>query len=149
MQVFGNISNDLVRREGRESGNPFFTFRLAENHGEGDKRTTTWYEVVAFLDELDADLLSKGMFVKVTGRVEAEAFTRRDNSPGAALKLVTGSVVVVPKKQSGAGAPASAAPAAAPRAQAPASAPAAASRMSPAEAAAAAGFDDMSDDIPF
>lgn len=93
MQVYGNIATPLEARQGRESGKQFYTFRLAENQGRDEAtRTTTWYEVTAFISELDADLLNKGQFVKVTGRVEAEAFTRRDGTPGAALKLVTGSI---------------------------------------------------------
>jgi len=157
MQVFGNIATDLTRRTGKESGKTFYTFRLAENNGEGANATTTWYEVVGFLDELDADLLAMGQFVKVTGRIEAEAYSKRDGSPGASLKLVTGSVVYVPKKEpSPQGAQQGAAPTPA-RAATPARAPAAppvaaqpaARQPSPAERAAAQGFDDMDDDIPF
>lgn len=92
MQVYGNIATPLESRQGRESGKQFYTFRLAENQGRDENRTTTWYEVTAFITELEADLLNKGQFVKVTGRVEAEAFSKRDGTPGAALKLVTGSI---------------------------------------------------------
>lgn len=91
MQVYGNIATPLELRKGKTKD--FYTFRLAENQGRDENRTTTWYEATAFLSELDADLLSKGQFVKVTGRVEAQAFLKRDGTPGAALKIVTSSVV--------------------------------------------------------
>lgn len=90
MQVYGNIATPLEARQGNQKS--FYTFRLAENQGKDENRTTTWYEVTAFISELDADLLSKGQFVKVTGRVEAQAFAKRDGTPGAALKIVTGSI---------------------------------------------------------
>jgi len=92
MQVYGNIATPLESRTGRDSGKPFYTFRFAENQGKDNNRTTTWYEVTFFGSELDADLLSKGQFVKITGRVEAEAFLKRDGTPGSALKLVTASI---------------------------------------------------------
>lgn len=90
MQVYGNIGSPLEPRKG--AAKEFFTFRLAENNGKDENKTTTWYEVTAFISELDADLLSKGQFVKITGRVEAQAYAKRDGSPGASLKLVTGSI---------------------------------------------------------
>jgi single-stranded DNA-binding protein len=94
MQVYGNIATPVEQRKGVQTQKEFYTFRLAENQGkeENNTRTTTWYEVTAFISELEADLLSKGQFVKITGRLEAQAFAKRDGSPGAALKLVTGSI---------------------------------------------------------
>lgn len=101
MQVYANIGSPVERRTPKEKpdGKPFFTFRAAENQGRDDNRTTTWYDVTAFIDELDADLLTQGMRVKITGRVEAQAFTKRDGTTGAALKLVTGSIEVPPPRQ--------------------------------------------------
>lgn len=93
MQVFGNIATELeLVPPKHEGGKPFYACRLAENQGKGDHRKTTWYNVVAFIDEMDADLLSKGQFVKITGRLEVEAFMKKDGTPGASLKIITSSI---------------------------------------------------------
>lgn len=97
MQVIGNIATPVEKKTGK-SGKEFYTFRLAENHGKEENRTTTWYDVSAFISELDADLLSKGQFVKVSARVEAEAYAKRDGSPGASLKLLAFQIEPVERK---------------------------------------------------
>lgn len=153
MQVYGNIGSEVTPRKGRDSGKEFWTFRLAENQGKDENRTTTWYEIAFFGSQVDADLLQKGQFVKVTGRLDASVYPKRDGTHGASLRVTTGSVEVVPKREGGdAGdnsAPArAAAPAAAPRAAAPAAAPASAPATGPAERPASS-FDDFDDDIPF
>lgn len=99
MQVFGNIATPLEKITSK-GGKEFYTFRLAENQGkeEDGTRTTTWYSVSAFINELDADLLAKGQFVKVTGRLVVEAFMRKDNTPGASATILAFKVEPVEKK---------------------------------------------------
>ena len=71
---------------------------MAENQGKDDNRATTWYDVSAFISELDADLLAKGQFVKVTGRLEIQAFVKRDSTPGASATLLASSIEPVERK---------------------------------------------------
>ena len=94
MQVFGNIATPVEKKIAK-SGEPYYKFRLAENHGKDEHRTTMWYEVTAFIGELDADMLSKGQFVKISGRLEVEAFKRRNGEPGAAANILTNKVEAV------------------------------------------------------
>ena len=98
MQVYGNIATPIEKRTGKTSGKEYFTFRLAENQGKDDNRATTWYDVSAFISELDADLLAKGQFVKVTGRLEIQAFVKRDSTPGASATLLASSIEPVERK---------------------------------------------------
>ena len=98
MQVFGNIATALEERTSSKTQKKFYTFRLAENQGKDDNRTTTWYDVTAFISELDADLLAKGQFVKVSGRLEARPFTKNNGEPGASLTIVTGKIEPVERK---------------------------------------------------
>jgi single-strand DNA-binding protein len=136
MIVFGNIATPIEKRTAK-SGKDYFTFRLAENNGKDENRSTTWYDVSAFISELDADLLSKGQFIKLTGRLDIQAFSRKDGTPGASATVLAFNVETVQRKQPEGGAPQSLAPRAPrPSAQAPAPRP-------------ASGFDDMDDDIPF
>jgi single-stranded DNA-binding protein len=91
MQVFGNIAGPVEKKTSK-NGKDYFRFRLAENQGKDENKTTQWYDVNAFIEELDGDLLSKGMFVKVTGRLVVEAFLKRDGTPGAALTVLSNAV---------------------------------------------------------
>jgi hypothetical protein len=98
MQVFGNIATAPERKVGK-GDRAYYVFRLAENQGKAEQRTTTWYDVVAFIDDLEADMLNVRDFVKVTARLEIEAFSRRDGTPGASAKLLAFSVEPVTRKE--------------------------------------------------
>lgn len=97
MQVYGNIATPVEKRVSK-SGKEFYVFRMAENHGKEEDRTTTWYDVSAFISELDADLLSKGQFVKVSGKLTLNAYLKRNGEPGASLSLLTSSIEAVERK---------------------------------------------------
>ena len=97
MQVIGNIATPVEKKVSK-AGKDFFVFRFAENHGKDENKITTWYEVSAFISELDADLLSKGQFVKVTGRLDVKAFMRKDGTPGAAATLLVYAIEPVERK---------------------------------------------------
>lgn len=91
MQVKAIIATPLeLKKTGQ--GKPFYAFRLAENHGKGDKKKTCWYDVAAFVDEMTADLLGKGMLVEVQGRLEVNPWLRGDGSAAADLRLIAFSV---------------------------------------------------------
>lgn len=97
MQVYGNIATPLEKKTAK-SGKEYYTLRLAENYGKEEQRTTTWYVVHAFISELDADLLSKGQFVKVTGRLTIEAFMKNNGEPGASAVILASSIEPVERK---------------------------------------------------
>lgn len=144
MQVYGNIATDPVRRVG-PSQKPFYTFRLLENHGTRENpKPPTAYSVAYFCDDMDGQMLQKGMRLKVTGRVEPTTYTGADQTTKLDLRLTTNLVDIQERREGQAPAPAgAAAPApAAPR-------PAQGAAENPASSRAVAGFDDMDDDIPF
>lgn len=88
MEAFGNIGTEIKKIDGKPGKKPFFAFRVGENHGKEPNRTTTWYDVTAFISELEADMLSKGMFVKIIGRLEVKPYSRNDGSPAAELRCL-------------------------------------------------------------
>jgi single-stranded DNA-binding protein len=99
MEIIGNIATPVERRVAA-SGKEFFTFRLAENRGsaENNTRQTNFYDVKAFISELDADMLSKGQFVRVAGWLEARIFSRNDGTPGIGLSILTSNISPQEKK---------------------------------------------------
>ncbi|MDO8417775.1 MAG: single-stranded DNA-binding protein [Agitococcus sp.] len=98
MQAFGNIATAIEKRTAKVGGKEFYTFRMAENIGKDENRTTTWYSVTAFISELDADMLAKGQFVKLSGRLEVDAFMKKDNTPGAELRCLAFKVEPIERK---------------------------------------------------
>ena len=87
MQVLGNIGS-TVEKKTTQAGKDYVRFRLAENFGKEEDRTTVWYDVMAFIDDLSADLLGKGMFVEVRGRLKAEAYNKKDGGLGVGLTIM-------------------------------------------------------------
>ena len=101
MIVYGNIATALEQRNSRDN-KTYYTFRLAENQGRDEHRTTTWYDCVAFISELDADMLNKGMLVKVTGTLKGEPYKKRDSEElGVSLRITSGSVVPYQPRRTG------------------------------------------------
>ena len=96
ISVTGRIATPLDTKYPKKSDDskPYFVFRLADNSGQkdSDPKQIVWYSVLAFIPELDADLLSKGMLVKVTGKLEAKAYLDKDNNPQVSLTLISSSV---------------------------------------------------------
>lgn len=153
MQVYGNIASPIEKRTSR-AGKEFYTFRLAENWGKRDdpNRTTMWYDVSAFISELDADMLAKGQYIKVTGRLSIQTFTKRNGEFGAAAVLLTSNIEPVERKRTeGADHDDSSTQNHSNEQAAPRPAREAQSAPQPRAAAAAghSGFDDLDDDIPF
>lgn len=93
--IKGNIGSDIKCIPGQAKD--FYSFTLAESNGEN--RAPTWYEVTAFIDETDADMLSKGEWVEITGRLEAHAYAKKDGTPAASLRLITGKVKILERNK--------------------------------------------------
>lgn len=115
MQVIGNIGTPLekaISKNGRE----YFKFRLAENHNPKPRPETagqdvsggapvapkvdpTWFFVNAFIPEQVADMLGKGAFVTVTGRLEASPYINKENQPAVRLTILAGKVEPIERKR--------------------------------------------------
>lgn len=91
--IKGNIGSEPKRIDGKDK--VFYSFNMAESNGPG--REPTWMEVTAFIPETQGDMLTKGAWIEVTGRVEAVPFLRKDGTPGASIKVTTGKVTVLEK----------------------------------------------------
>ena len=86
MKVIGNIGNDVEKKTSK-GGKTFFRFTLAENFNKGEQKETVWYEVNAFIPELDGDLLTKGLLVEVSGKLEGKSYSRADGTIAVALNI--------------------------------------------------------------
>ncbi|MDE3105443.1 MAG: single-stranded DNA-binding protein [Acidobacteriota bacterium] len=85
MQVFGNVATDAARKESKTSGKAYWEFRLAESQRGIDKEPT-WYTVRVMKDA--APGLSKGDFVKVTGKLKTDFYLSREGKPTGTLLIL-------------------------------------------------------------
>ncbi|OZB75800.1 MAG: single-strand-binding protein/primosomal replication protein n [Thiomonas sp. 14-64-326] len=85
MQVFGNMATDAARKESKATGKGYFEFRLAESQ-RGIDKDPTWYTVRVMKDA--APGLSKGDFVKVTGKLKTDFYLSREGKPTGTLLIL-------------------------------------------------------------
>ncbi|MBC8740397.1 hypothetical protein F6X40_27450 [Paraburkholderia sp. UCT31] len=65
--VRGNLLADAEFKQARNGGRPYARFTLLEHTGRGQFRTTTAYEVTAFIKEEKVAPLKKGAYVETFG----------------------------------------------------------------------------------
>jgi single-stranded DNA-binding protein len=99
MLVKANIGTPVEKKTSK-AGKPYAQFRAAENHGKDENKTTTWYTVMAFIDEDQQDMLGKGDYVEIEGRLLSEAYLKKDNS-GMGVALTIMAYRVGPAQRSG------------------------------------------------
>lgn len=86
MQVFGNVATPPEKVIAKSTGRAMVRFRLAESHRGLDGQEPTWYSVLV---SKSVDLgLSKGDFVKVTGRLKVDSYVGKDGKPASGLVLL-------------------------------------------------------------
>ncbi|MEM5299084.1 single-strand-binding protein/primosomal replication protein n [Burkholderia sp. JPY481] len=85
MQAFGNVATEPVRKEAKASGKGYWEFRMCESQ-RGTDDSPTWYSVRVMRD---VDLqLSKGDFVKVTGKLKTDFYLSREGKPTGTLLII-------------------------------------------------------------
>lgn len=128
------------------SGEPVATLSLAYNWGKKDnnsKQATTWIEAALWgkRAESSTQYLTKGLQIfAVLSDLRIEQFNKADGTPGVKLAARVDTFDFIPgQRDANEGA----------RQPEPRQAPAPQRQAAPAAKAAAGGFDDMDDDIPF
>jgi len=98
MQVFANIGSTPIRKESKSSGKGYWEFRIAEAQKNDKGLEATWYSVRVMRD-LDPKL-SKGDFVKVTGKLKADFYLSREGKPTGALLIIAFEATKIAKPSS-------------------------------------------------
>jgi len=92
MQAFGNVATDPVLKISKKSAKPYWEYRLCENTGQGQGAArvqvheSTWYTVRLFVESNPG--LSRGDFIKATGRLKADSYLNRDGKPATGLLIL-------------------------------------------------------------
>lgn len=85
MQVYANLASEVIRRESKTTGKGYYECRVAESQ-RGPDRQPTWYSVRIMKDEDPG--LSKGDFVKITGKLKADFYLSREGKPTGTLLIL-------------------------------------------------------------
>ena len=84
----GRVGADAELRR-MQNGEPVLEFRVANDIGFGEKRTTQWVSCSLWgkRGEAVANYVKKGDRITVSGSVKLEEFQKRDGTPGAKLAV--------------------------------------------------------------
>lgn len=84
----GRVGADAELRS-TQGGQKNLSFRVANDIGFGDKKTTQWVDCTWWgpRGETCANFIKKGDKITVTGEVKLEEFKRRDGTPGSKLAV--------------------------------------------------------------
>lgn len=85
MQAFGNVATAPVRKETKSSQKGYYEFRMCESQ-RGVDTDPTWY-TVRIMKDVDPGL-TKGDFVKVTGKLKADFYLSREGKPTGTLLII-------------------------------------------------------------
>ena len=85
MQVFGNVATPPERKQSKSTSKPYVEFRMCEST-RGVDPTPTFYTVRVMKDIEPG--LSKGDFVKVTGKLKADFYLSREGKPTGTLLIL-------------------------------------------------------------
>lgn len=85
MQVFANVATPPTRKESK-SGKVYWEFRVAEAQKNDKGLEPTWYSCRVMREE--DPKLSKGDFVKVTGKLKADFYLSREGKPTGTLLII-------------------------------------------------------------
>ena len=97
MQVFGNVATQPERLTTKSGGRVYWQMRLAESHRELDSEAPTWYTVRVMRESIPE--LSKGDFVKVTGKLKVDYYLSREGKPTGTLLIIAFEAAKIAKPQ--------------------------------------------------
>lgn len=85
MQVFGNVATPPERKQSKSTSKPYVEFRMCESTRGADPSPT--FYTVRVMKDIDPGL-SKGDFVKVTGKLKTDFYLSREGKPTGTLLII-------------------------------------------------------------
>jgi hypothetical protein len=85
MQAFANVATAPERKVSKVSGKGYYEFRACESQ-RGKDDSPCFYTVRLMKDEDPS--LSKGEFIKVTGKLKADYYLSREGKPTGTLLII-------------------------------------------------------------
>jgi single-strand DNA-binding protein len=100
----GRVGADAELRT-TQSGEKVLSFRVANDIGFGDRKTTQWVDCSYWGKRAEAvsSYVRKGDKITVSGEVKLEEFQRRDGTPGSKLAVRVNDLDLAARSESGGG----------------------------------------------
>jgi single-strand DNA-binding protein len=100
----GRVGADAELRT-TQSGEKVLSFRVANDIGFGDRRTTQWVDCSMWGKRAEsvANYVKKGDKITVSGELKLEEFQRRDGTPGSKLAVRVNELDLASRQESAGG----------------------------------------------
>ena len=85
MMVYGNLATQPLKKISKSTNKAYFEFRIAESQRRQDSQST-WYTCRVMKETMPE--LTKGDFVKVTGKLKADFYLSREGKPTGTLLII-------------------------------------------------------------
>ena len=85
MMVYGNLATQPLKKISKSTNKAYFEFRIAESQ-RGQDSQPTWYTCRVMKETMPE--LTKGDFVKVTGKLKADFYLSREGKPTGTLLII-------------------------------------------------------------
>jgi len=93
--VAGNIGRDPELKY-TPANLAILKFSVADTYGKDDNKKTSWHDIVVFGDQAEtvAEKISKGVRVVIVGRLQIEAYEKKDGTKGKRVEIVADEVAL-------------------------------------------------------
>ena len=97
MMVYGNLATQPLKKISKSTNKAYFEFRIAESQ-RGQDSQPTWYTCRVMKETMPE--LTKGDFVKVTGKLKADFYLSREGKPTGTLLIIAFEAAKIAKPSS-------------------------------------------------
>jgi single-strand DNA-binding protein len=93
--VAGNVGRDPELKY-TPANLAILKFSVADTYGKDDNKKTSWHDIVVFGDQAEtvAEKISKGVRVVIVGRLQIEAYEKKDGTKGKRVEIVADEVAL-------------------------------------------------------
>ena len=95
ISVAGNVGRDPELKY-TPANLAILKFSVADTYGKDDNKKTSWHDIVVFGEQAEtvAEKIGKGVRVVIIGRLQIEAFDKKDGTKGKRVEIVADEVAL-------------------------------------------------------
>ena len=95
ISVAGNVGRDPELKY-TPANLAILKFSVADTYGKDDNKKTSWHDIVVFGEQAEtvAEKIGKGVRVVIVGRLQIEAYDKKDGTKGKRVEIVADEVAL-------------------------------------------------------
>lgn len=95
ISVAGNVGRDPELKY-TPANLAILKFSVADTYGKDDNKKTSWHDIVVFGEQAEtvAEKIGKGVRVVIIGRLQIEAYDKKDGTKGKRVEIVADEVAL-------------------------------------------------------